>query len=149
MINPAVNPTGKIDRKIANEAELLKAVHAKFPSAYVIMTRMESLGFRNQLELAANADILVGMHGAALTHALFLPPKSGLFELVPKYWTNPDYHFRSLARWRHLYFARWRNYKDENEDGKQEYTTVPPEVFTNYIEQVASMICRKRDDKGR
>ena len=36
-----------------------------------------------QLQLIATTDVLVGMHGAGLTHAVFLPDWAGVFELWP------------------------------------------------------------------
>ena len=37
--------------------------------------------FREQLMVMQNTDILIGMHGAGLTHLLFLPDWAAVFEL--------------------------------------------------------------------
>jgi len=37
--------------------------------------------FRQQLRIIQDTDILIGIHGAGLTHLLFLPDWSSVFEL--------------------------------------------------------------------
>lgn len=37
--------------------------------------------FRHQLQVIQQTDILIGMHGAGLTHLLFLPDWAAVFEL--------------------------------------------------------------------
>jgi len=39
------------------------------------------LSFKQQLEITSNTDIFIGIHGAGLTHLLFLPNWAVLFEL--------------------------------------------------------------------
>lgn len=38
--------------------------------------------FADQLEITRNTDVFIGMHGAGLTHLLFLPKWATLFELL-------------------------------------------------------------------
>lgn len=37
--------------------------------------------FTKQLEITHNTDIFIGMHGAGLTHLLFLPDWAAVFEV--------------------------------------------------------------------
>ena len=53
------------------------------------------LSFREQLLLVRRTDLLVGVHGAGLTHALFLPPGAHLIEFA----TGGGNHFSNLARY--------------------------------------------------
>lgn len=39
------------------------------------------LTFKEQVQITYNTDIFIGMHGAGLTHLLFLPDWAVLFEL--------------------------------------------------------------------
>ena len=39
------------------------------------------LPFEEQLEITHNSDVFIGMHGAGLTHFLFLPDWAVAFEL--------------------------------------------------------------------
>lgn len=40
-----------------------------------------TMKFLDQLEVTRNTDVFIGMHGAGLTHLLFLPKWATLFEL--------------------------------------------------------------------
>ena len=59
---------------------------------------------REQLRLVRETDVLVGVHGAGLTHAMFLKPGAAVAEIIP-----PDLNhkgFRNLALMRSLpYFS--------------------------------------------
>jgi EGF domain-specific O-GlcNAc transferase len=69
-------------RKVVNEKELL-AVAKKIPEISVKRVDYGEIPFDKQLEHSANADIFIGMHGAGLTHGLFLPYPSVRFCLCP------------------------------------------------------------------
>lgn len=53
--------------------------HPLFLSRVVPCCR--ELGFLDQLRITHNTDIFIGMHGAGLTHLLFLPDWAAVFEL--------------------------------------------------------------------
>lgn len=54
--------------------------------------------FEEQLRIAAETDILVGIHGAGLTHFLWMPPHGGLLEVDPE--SGGSWRcFRHLATW--------------------------------------------------
>nr|AIA83358.1 CAZy families GT61 protein [uncultured bacterium] len=44
----------------------------------------KNIPFKKQLEITANSDVLIGIHGAGLTHLLFLPDWAAVFELYVK-----------------------------------------------------------------
>jgi len=64
-------------RKILNEKEL-KPVLAKYRFRIVAM---ESLSIEEQIKVAANADVLAGLHGAGLTHMLWMNEGSKILEI--------------------------------------------------------------------
>ena len=81
-----------------------------------------------------------GMHGAGLTHALFLCSTSALIELFPSYWSNGD-HFAAIAGWRGLVYLRWVNndLTAERPDGRT--TVVPPSVVTALVHKAVRRLC--------
>ena len=80
------------------------------------------------------------MHGAGLTHALFLRSTSALIELFPSYWSNGD-HFAAIAGWRGLVYLRWVNndLTAERPDGRS--TVVPPTVVTALVHNAVRRLC--------
>jgi capsular polysaccharide biosynthesis protein len=67
----------KLDRKISNEDQVVKALEevsrgrASFSSV-----QLETMTFKEQVELMySKTNILIGVHGAGLSHTVFLPPE--------------------------------------------------------------------------
>nr|CAI5829086.1 unnamed protein product [Callosobruchus analis] len=69
-------------RRIVNEEELLKSIkkNDRYEVKRAIYDR--DVPFKKQLEITRNSDIFIGIHGAGLTHLMFLPPWAVLFELL-------------------------------------------------------------------
>lgn len=134
------NPIGIVSRKVKNEEELLSAVRARYPLAAVSGQQTDLLPMGEQLALVSNADVLVGMHGAGLTLALFLPPGGGLVELYPTYWSINNEHFKAIARWRRLSYANWQNGDPSLEDD-QKRSHVPPHTLVSLVEHVMRGVC--------
>jgi EGF domain-specific O-GlcNAc transferase len=78
--------TGKTSgtRQVTNEAELVAAVRRRVPGVEVEVVNFDWNGrppIAGQLALMADTDVLVGMHGAGLVHALWMPEWAVLFEI--------------------------------------------------------------------
>lgn len=68
-------------RQILNSDELINELH-KNQSYAVKSVRFErTTPFIEQLEIIRNTDIFIGIHGAGLTHLLFLPKWATVFEM--------------------------------------------------------------------
>ena len=85
---------GKMPRTISNIEDLSGAVEAAGGEVKVV--RFEELSFGEQLREVAEADILVGIHGAGLSHVLFMSEGSTMVELA----TNTLGMFSGFASWR-------------------------------------------------
>ncbi|KAK6174912.1 hypothetical protein SNE40_013472 [Patella caerulea] len=134
------NPSGVVSRKIKNEDELLKSVKDVLPGHDIKALQLDKLKMNKQLELISGTDILIGMHGAGLTHTLFLPKHGGLIELYPTYWPQANVHFLTMARWRHLHYLAWKNHDPENEY-ENKMTYIPPRSLIKMVKEMVKKIC--------
>ncbi len=137
----ARNTKGIIKRKFANEKEIITTISSNFPNASVKAVRLELFDFPAQLRMVSETDILVGMHGAGLTHAMFLPRTSGLVEFKPMRHHPESSHFESIAKWRHLPYVRWTNREKKNERSNFR-THIPPEVVVRAMTAMTHKMCR-------
>ncbi len=67
-------------RRVVNE-DVLKASLVKVGFNVV---DLDGMSFASQVELFANCQTLISIHGAALTNMLFMPPASRVIELFPR-----------------------------------------------------------------
>lgn len=109
------NPSGSVVRKIKNEDELLNKIKTYFNGHNVKGIQIDKLSMHEQLAVISKTDILIGMHGAGLSHTLFLPRHGGLIEMFPLYHPAENIHFRCMAEWRHMYYMSWSNFNPEKE----------------------------------
>lgn len=73
----------KATRKIWDFERILNLAKSHFPGANVTAVDFAQLSLRDQIDLATKTDILVGIHGAGLTHSLWLNPKAAVIEIKP------------------------------------------------------------------
>lgn len=66
----------------------------------------KQISFKDQLRITSNTDIFIGIHGAGLTHLLFLPKWASLFEL---YNCEDPNCYKDLARLRGVHYVTWEN----------------------------------------
>lgn len=78
-----------------------------------------NISFKAQLKITRNTDIFIGMHGAGLTHLLFLPKWATLFEL---YNCEDTSCYKDLSRLRGIHYLTWKN------------ITLLESVETDYVE---------------
>ena len=138
------NQKGSVVRKFANEAEMLTVARQTLGAhANVTGYQLDKLPMKAQLELIAKCDILIGMHGAGLSHILFLPKTSAALELKPVY-SNPALgHFQAQAKWRGIPYSIWLNEDRANEESDHK-THIPKDVLTNELKGLRESICNKK-----
>ena len=141
------NPSGEISRKISNEDELVSAMRSakesdEFLSRFNIViseAQLEQYPMKRQLEIVTTTTILIAMHGAALTHTLFLPKNSGLVELFPMYYDERNVHFKSICRWRGLHYEFYVNRSPKREIGKYS-TYFKPDVVISRVKNIVKKL---------
>jgi protein O-GlcNAc transferase len=96
-----------------------------------VVTYNVKTSFTEQLRLTHNSDIFMSMHGAGLTHMLFLPDWASVFEI---YNCEDTDCYRDLARLRGAKYFTWEK-EDKvipQDEGKHPQTGTPHKKFTNY-----------------
>uniref|UniRef100_A0A336LWA8 EGF domain-specific O-linked N-acetylglucosamine transferase n=1 Tax=Culicoides sonorensis TaxID=179676 RepID=A0A336LWA8_CULSO len=117
-------------RNILNENELYDEI--KDIPEYEVnrVSYGANITFLEQLKITRNSDVFIGMHGAGLTHLLFLPNWATVFEL---YHCQDPGCYRDLARLRGVNYLTWENpSKVEAEDEGHHPEGGTHAKFTNY-----------------
>ena len=133
------NPSGHVNRKISNEQELLDTLLSRYGNFNISGLQLDLLSMRDQLDLVVRTDILVGMHGAGLSHSLFLPTHGGLIEFYPTYWGSSNVHFMKFAQWRKLHYVQWVN-EDAGLEINEESGIIPPDVLLSLMQKMLHMM---------
>lgn len=89
----------------------------------------------------------VGMHGAALTHALFLPPWGAVLEMWPK----TREMWRCFEHWSQLGGHAYERYENTdphnfNADKNGDYTRIEPEKYMTHFRKLVSWVTGKRTE---
>ena len=134
-----------VGRQLDNEDELVEAMRGEAGVALVKKVDMVQLTFQAQLALMAGTDVLVGMHGAALSHVVYLPPWAGVMELWPKdhdMWRC----FEHLTQLTGPAYQRWENKNDKRfrKDRHGDYTLVEVDEFMNQFRQLIDDVTERR-----
>ncbi|XP_076180397.1 EGF-domain O-GlcNAc transferase isoform X2 [Ptiloglossa arizonensis] len=93
-------------RKILNEDELVKALKENTEYRVKKVVYNKKISFKKQLEITRNSDILIGIHGAGLSHLMFLPDWAAVFEI---YNCEDPGCYKDLARLRGVKYFTWKN----------------------------------------
>jgi protein O-GlcNAc transferase len=120
-------------RNVLNEAEIVKTLKNKLKKdiELKVVTYDMSTSFVDQITQTYNSDIFMAMHGAGLTHLLFLPHWATVFEV---YNCDDRDCYHDLARLRGVEYFTW---EDESkvypqDEGKHPQHGTPHKKFTNY-----------------
>ncbi|KAL5333048.1 hypothetical protein BJX70DRAFT_382080 [Aspergillus crustosus] len=91
-------------RRLINADEYLDRLRTYLPHTRIQSVDFAAISFSEQLAIAHQKDVLVGVHGAGLTHGIFLPPDSAMVEILP--WNLNHKGFRNVAALLgHTYFS--------------------------------------------
>ncbi|KAL2813080.1 hypothetical protein BJX63DRAFT_421386 [Aspergillus granulosus] len=70
-------------RRLINAEENFMHLESEIPRIRIQSVDFAAIPFAEQLAVAQQTDVLVGVHGAGLTHGIFLPPHSAMVEILP------------------------------------------------------------------
>jgi len=134
----------KETRRVQETAALLS--HARITLAksnldvHIRAIDFATLSFREQIAMARQTDILVGVHGAGLTHTLFMKQDMGaLIEIFPEGFELRC--FRAMARDRGLeYYKMHVPVVEKKEDFHVEDVIVPKHKFVEVLEHAVKAL---------
>ncbi|XP_066283949.1 EGF domain-specific O-linked N-acetylglucosamine transferase-like [Branchiostoma lanceolatum] len=132
-------------RQVLNEDQLLAQLRTD-PRLHVskVDYKHRKMSFLEQLQHTQNTDIFIGIHGAGLTHALFLPDWACLLEI---YNCGDEPCYRNLAALRGVGYITWEGsagvtqmdelgtYKGRGDYDKFVNYTVNPTEFRRLVEK--------------
>ena len=118
-------------RQVMNEDELIKKISLNKEYDVQKVSYGRNISFRDQLSITRNTDIFIGMHGAGLTHLLFLPKWATLFEI---YNCEDSNCYKDLARLRGVNYITWEDDELLHEEGEGSHpeSGAKHAKFTNY-----------------
>jgi glycosyltransferase involved in cell wall biosynthesis len=97
---------GTVCRKLDDLDSTLAVLRRLYPQHRLEVRCFESMPFREQLQIVRQSDVLCGIHGAALTHVMFMRPGSELVEFSPPEFLHRNL-FPDLARAKGVRYARY------------------------------------------
>ena len=132
----------RIKRKFSNEEEMLSTARRILPHSHIQGVQLDQHSLYTQLSLLSTTDIIIGMHGAALSYALLLPQRAVLVEIFPLT-QSENWHMEYIARWSHVHYIRYRNEDYQHHDFINDTTSVPADVIETLIREAIDHICDK------
>ena len=94
----------KEKRSLVDKKPYIDDLKFSYPDVEINLVNFASLPFTEQLRTIRKTDILAGVHGAGLTHGIFLRPSSTMVEIMPPKFNHKG--FRNLAKASgHRYFT--------------------------------------------
>lgn len=91
-------------RELLNETEHIELLREGIPHAKIEVVDFAKMTLPEQIKATRKTDVLVGAHGAGLTHTMFLQPGSALVEISPIDFNHKG--FRNLAQTRGIQYFR-------------------------------------------
>ncbi|KYG48203.1 glycosyltransferase family 61 protein [Acidomyces richmondensis BFW] len=92
-------------RRLLYKDQYVQSLRSQYPDINIQLVDFASIPLIEQIQIAHSTNILVGVHGAGLTHGMFLMPNSTVVEILPP---KLDHHgFDNMAKFLgHRYFSR-------------------------------------------
>jgi EGF domain-specific O-GlcNAc transferase len=130
----------KKNRKFMSLDRWVPILQERYPHSAIQVVDFAEISVKEQIQVVQSTDILIGHHGAALTHTIFMSPESTVVEILPRYF---DQHgFRATAAMRGIQYLAGRSlYQEEYENvvhGKplpQDWPPPPPREFNHFQQQ--------------
>ncbi|XP_037458522.1 beta-1,2-xylosyltransferase RCN11-like [Triticum dicoccoides] len=96
--------SGKVESRLSNEQEVFDAVEkwAKGQKCKITVVNglFAHMSMKEQLQAILEASVIIGAHGAGLTHLVSAMPDTKVLEIISSFYRRP--HFGLISRWKSL-----------------------------------------------
>ena len=141
-LNHPRNLEGVIDRKIANEKDVVNEMENEFPNLNITSVQLDSLPLKRQLELVASADIFFGMHGAAHAFPIFMAPGGAVIEMFN--FQSNNWHMKRISTLSGHFHITWTNTNWKAYNQMTRSTTIPAGVPSTLLRKAIEDICAQK-----
>jgi protein O-GlcNAc transferase len=131
-------------RRLLHQDDYLAALTKNHPSVDIQVVDFGHLALAEQIRVAHHSDIIVGVHGAGLTHGMWLPSSSAIVEVLP-----PDldhWGFSNMAKFLGHRHFRGKGSKhdspDNNGDWQHDDVFIAKEEFLALCEKAITSFSR-------
>ncbi|KAG4935404.1 hypothetical protein JHK85_050323 [Glycine max] len=96
---------GKVESRLSNEQEVfdsLKSWASNYKGCKINLVNglFAHMSMKDQVRAIQDASVIIGAHGAGLTHIVSALPKTVILEIISSYFRRP--HFAYISRWKGL-----------------------------------------------
>ncbi|KAL5548524.1 hypothetical protein UlMin_003755 [Ulmus minor] len=96
---------GKVESRLSNEEEVFNAMKSwasdhKECRINIINGLFAHMSMKDQVRAIQDASVIIGAHGAGLTHIISALPKTVILEIIASQFRRP--HFQLIAQWKGL-----------------------------------------------
>ncbi|KAM3189568.1 hypothetical protein ACQJBY_068080 [Aegilops geniculata] len=96
--------SGKVESRLSNEQEVFDAVEkwAKGQKCKINVVNglFAHMSMKEQLQAILEASVIIGAHGAGLTHLVSATPDTKVLEIISSFYRRP--HFGLISHWKSL-----------------------------------------------
>ena len=137
------NLDGTVDRKIANEEDVINEMKKNFSSQLNITSaQLDAFPLKHQLELVASADIFFGMHGSAHGYPIFMAPGGAVVEIFN--FQSGNWHMEKISTLSGHSHITWTSRDKNAYNTKTRSTTIPAGIPTMLLKKALFKICEEK-----
>ena len=138
------NLHGTVDRKIANEEDVISEMKKNFSSQLNITSaQLDAFPLKRQLELVASADIFFGMHGSAHGYPIFMAPGGAVVEIFN--FNSGNWHMEKISTLSGHSHITWTSTDPKAYNTKTRSTTIPAGIPTMLLKKAIFKICEEKN----
>ena len=124
---------GKVESRLSNEQEVFDSLQTWVSNhleckVNLINGLFAHMSMKEQVRAVQDASVIIGAHGAGLTHIVSATPKTIILEIISSYFRRP--HFQLIAEWKGL------EYHAINLDGSHAHPSVVIDRFSRIMKSL-------------